>query len=107
MHLRRAMPVFAGMVLIISACTGPGASASPSAAGSEAEATPTENPFADVPAVVCVGEATTYLDWLNGVLQPDVQDPIAEPADTAGDLLETVRNNGVLHISTDSNYEPQ
>jgi len=106
MHLRRAMPALAGMVLIISACTGPGASASPSGAASAA-ATPTENPFADVPAVVCVGEATTYLDWLNGVLQPDVQDPIAEPAGTAGDLLETVQSNGVLRISTDSNYEPQ
>ena len=60
----------------------------------------------DVPAVVCVGEATTYLDWLNGDLQPDVQDPI-EPGDSAGDLLETVMDRGVLRISTDANYEPQ
>jgi polar amino acid transport system substrate-binding protein len=71
------------------------------------EPSATENPFADVPTVVCVGEATTYLDWLNGDLQPDVQDPIEEPADTAGDLLETVQDRGVLRISTDANYEPQ
>lgn len=62
---------------------------------------------AAVPAVVCVGEATTYLDWLNGDFLPDVQDPIEEPADTAGDLLETVQERGTLLISTDSNYEPQ
>jgi polar amino acid transport system substrate-binding protein len=62
---------------------------------------------AEVPAVVCVGEATTYFDWLNGDLQPDVQDAIEEPADTSGDLLETVQGNGVLRISTEANYEPQ
>ena len=62
---------------------------------------------AEVPAAVCVGEATTYLDWLNGDLLPDVQDPIEEPSDTSGDLLETVQENGVLRISTDANYEPQ
>jgi polar amino acid transport system substrate-binding protein len=106
MHLRRAMPVLAGVALIISACTGPGASTSPSA-GTSTEATPTENPFADLPNVVCVGEATTYLDWLNGDLKPDVQDPIEEPADMTGDLLETVKDKGVLRISTDANYKPQ
>lgn len=61
---------------------------------------------AEITNVVCVGEATTYLDWLNGDLQPDVQDPIEE-ADEAGDLLETVRDRGTLIISTDANYEPQ
>lgn len=62
---------------------------------------------ADIPAVVCVGEATTYLDWLNGDLQPDVPDPIEEPADTAGDLLEIVQERGTLRISTDADYAPQ
>ena len=61
----------------------------------------------EIPAAVCVGEATTYLDWLNGDLQPDVQDPIEEPADTAGDLLETIQQAGVIRIATDANYEPQ
>lgn len=61
----------------------------------------------EVPAVVCVGEATTYLDWLNGDFLPDVQDPIEEPADTAGDLLETIQEAGVIRIATDANYEPQ
>ncbi len=60
----------------------------------------------DVPATVCVGEATTYFDWLNGDFLPDVQDTPAE-ADAAGDLLESVQEAGVLRISTDSNYEPQ
>jgi polar amino acid transport system substrate-binding protein len=60
----------------------------------------------DVPATVCVGEATTYLDWLNGDLLPDVHDTPQE-ADAAGDLLESVQEAGVLRISTDANYEPQ
>lgn len=62
---------------------------------------------AAIPAVVCVGEATTYLDWLNGDLQPDVQDEITEPADTTGDLLETIRDRGEIVVSTDPNYAPQ
>jgi len=62
---------------------------------------------ADVPAVVCVGEATTYLDYLTGDLQPDVQDAIEEPADTSGDLLETIQERGTLIVSTDPNYAPQ
>ena len=61
---------------------------------------------AEITNVVCVGEATTYLDWLNGDFQPDEQDAIEE-ADEAGDLLETVRERGTLLISTDANYEPQ
>ena len=61
---------------------------------------------AAVPAVVCVGEATTYLDWLNGDFLPDVQDPI-EQADASGDLLETIQANGVLRVATDSDYAPQ
>jgi len=62
---------------------------------------------ANIPAVVCVGESTTYLDWLNGDLQPDVQDTITEPSDTSGDLLETIRDRGEIVVSTDPNYAPQ
>jgi polar amino acid transport system substrate-binding protein len=61
---------------------------------------------ADITNVVCVGEATTYLDWLNGDLVLADPDPIEE-ADEAGDLLETVLERGTLLISTDANYEPQ
>jgi polar amino acid transport system substrate-binding protein len=61
---------------------------------------------ADITNVVCVGEATTYLDWLNGDFQPDEADPTTE-ADEEGDLLATVRERGTLLISTDANYEPQ
>jgi polar amino acid transport system substrate-binding protein len=62
----------------------------------------------EIPAAVCVGEATTYLAWLTASPdQPTDQDPIEEPSSTAGDLLETVQENGVLRISTDANYEPQ
>jgi polar amino acid transport system substrate-binding protein len=89
-------------ILVLAGCqpadTGGSPDESPSATG--------DGPAADIPAVVCVGEATTYLDWLNGDLQPDVQDPIEE-ADEAGDLLESVMESGVLRISTDANYEPQ
>lgn len=61
---------------------------------------------ADISNVVCVGEATTYLDWLNGDFEPAEPDPIAQ-ADEAGDLLETIRNRGTLIVSTDPNYAPQ
>ena len=61
---------------------------------------------ADITNVVCVGEATTYLDWLNGDFQPDEQDAIEE-ADASGDLLESVQEAGVLRVATDANYEPQ
>jgi polar amino acid transport system substrate-binding protein len=97
-------------ILVLAACQpSAGESAAESAAGSAAMSEPAASEAAtiDIPNLVCVGEATTYLDWLNGDLQPDVQDPIEEPADTAGDLLETVQENGVLRVSTDANYEPQ
>jgi polar amino acid transport system substrate-binding protein len=61
---------------------------------------------ADITNVVCVGEATTYFDWLNGDLEPDVQNTIEE-ADAAGDLLETIQEAGVIRVATDANYEPQ
>jgi polar amino acid transport system substrate-binding protein len=62
----------------------------------------------EIPAAVCVGEATTYFAWLTGSAdQPADQDAIEEPSSTAGDLLETIQGNGVLRISTDANYEPQ
>jgi len=64
-------------------------------------------PTAEVPAVVCVGEATTYLDYLTGDFQPDVQGEITDPGSTAGDLLETIRERGTLVVSTDPNYAPQ
>lgn len=65
------------------------------------------NQAAAVPAVVCVGEATTYLDWLNGELQPDSPAAITQPSDTTGDLLGIVKDRGTLVVSTDPNYEPQ
>jgi polar amino acid transport system substrate-binding protein len=64
---------------------------------------------ADIPAVVCVGEATTYLDWLEGTLSISEQDPIDEPADTddSDDLLNIIRDRGTIVVSTDPNYAPQ
>ncbi len=84
--------------LVLAACqsNGSGGSASPSEGGGTA----------DITNVVCVGEATTYLDWLNGDFQPDDPDPIEE-ADEAGDLLETIRERGEIVVSSDPNYEPQ
>lgn len=61
---------------------------------------------ADITNVVCVGEATTYLDWLNGDFEPDAPNEIPQ-ADEAGDLLETIRDRGTLIVSTDPNYAPQ
>jgi len=62
---------------------------------------------ASVPAVVCVGESTTYLDWLNGDFQPDVAGTITDPGSTTGDLLETIKTRGYITVSTDPDYAPQ
>lgn len=97
---RRVLYLLAALAL--SACT-PGASPTPVPTPTPA-ATPT--PVA-ISNLVCVGEATTYLDWLNGDLQPDVQDPISQPTDATGDLLETIRDRGSIVVSTDPNYAPQ
>ena len=83
--LRRRVPLLlAAGALVLAACTS----------------------AANIPAVVCVGEATTYLDWLNEDLQPDVQDEITQPSDTSGDLLGIVQDRGKLIISTDADYAP-
>ncbi|MGI8928609.1 MAG: transporter substrate-binding domain-containing protein [Candidatus Limnocylindrales bacterium] len=112
---------FLAVAVLVAACAAPGATTRPSVATSAgASAGPTTAPTvaptvappsataaANIPAVVCVGEATTYLDWLNGEFQPDAQDPITEPASTTGDLLETIQANGVLRVSVDKDYAPQ
>lgn len=102
--MRMSAPFFAGL-LLLAACQS-GGSGSPSAAESTAESAPA-SAAANIPAVVCVGEATTYLDWLNGDFQPDTEGDITEPADTTGDLLETIKSRGEIVVSTDPNYAPQ
>jgi polar amino acid transport system substrate-binding protein len=109
MHTKRrfAIPVVA--MLLLAACqSGTGSSGSPEgSSAASGSAAPSEAETADITNVVCVGEATTYLDWLNGEFLPDTQDTITEPADTTGDLLETIQDRGVLRVATDANYEPQ
>ena len=107
MDKMRRLAILPIAILVLAACQADtGGSATAPASASEAAASPSEAAV-DVTNVVCVGEATTYLDWLNGDLEPDVQDPIEDPGDATGDLLETIQENGVLRISTDANYEPQ
>jgi polar amino acid transport system substrate-binding protein len=94
---RRAAILTAAMAFATiagAACAGPAAS-------------PTAVPTPVVPKVVCVGEATTYLDWLNGEFQPDVADPAPANPDPAGDLLAQIQAAGVLRVSTDKDYAPQ
>ena len=68
------------VVALLAAC-GPAAAptgtpaASTPAASATAAASPTATAAANIPAVVCVGESTTYLDWLNGDFLPDTVDP--------------------------------
>jgi polar amino acid transport system substrate-binding protein len=84
--LRRGSALLAGLV-ILAACNGG---------------------TGEIPATVCVGEATTYLYWLtDSPDSPTDMDPVEEPATTEGDLLETIQANGVLRVATDANYEPQ
>ena len=102
MDKMRRLAILPIAILVLAACqSDTGGSATAPASASEAAASPSEAAV-DVTNVVCVGEATTYLDWLNGDLEPDVQDPIEDPGDATGDLLETVQENGVLRISTDA-----
>jgi len=103
--MRHGAPLFAGL-LLLAACQ-PAGSGSPSAAGSTAESAAASAATADIPAVVCVGEATTYFDWLNGDFHPDVQDAITDPGSSSGDLLATIEANNKLRVATDANYEPQ
>lgn len=119
MTMRGRLALLFAASLVFSACAGPAATPSPQppadtpTPGAPATPTatptaaPTATPAADIPAVVCVGEATTYLDWLEGELLVDDPDPIEQPADATGDLLEMVRARGVLRISSDSDYAPQ
>ena len=106
-HLRLGVTLLSSLMLV-AACTPAGSgSASPSSAAASDSAAPSVATV-DIPAVVCVGEGTTYLSWLAGDENaPTDQDPITEPASTTGDLLETIKTNGKVRISTDSNYEPQ
>jgi polar amino acid transport system substrate-binding protein len=105
MERMRRLALLPIAMLAVTACQADsGASATGGAGGSSSAS---EAATVDISNVVCVGEATTYLDWLNGDFQPDEQNPIEEPADTAGDLLETVQDRGTLIVSTDPNYAPQ
>src|SRR5687767_14202891 len=95
MHSRHAA-FLAALVLAIAACATPGATTRPSVVASRAPTTgpissptsvatmapttaPTATTAANIPPVVCVGEATTYLDYLNGDLEPEPADPIPSP----------------------------
>lgn len=100
-NLRRLviLPIAA---LVLAACQNGGTGGSPGTGDGNGDGDGT----ADIPNVVCVGEATTYLDWLTGDFQPDEPDPIEE-ADESGDLLETIRDRGTIIVSTDPDYAPQ
>jgi len=105
-HLRRRTTLLASIILL-AACNSAGTnSPAPSNAAGSSSAAPS-NATANIPAVVCVGESTTYLDWLKGDFQPDTQGTITQPADTTGDLLETIKSRGEIVVSTDPNYAPQ
>ena len=107
MKIMRLSAPFLAAALLLAACQS-GETGSPSEAGSAAESAEESAATVDIPAAVCVGEATTYLYWLTGAPgAPTDEDPITEPADRTGDLLETILANDKLRISTDSNYEPQ
>jgi polar amino acid transport system substrate-binding protein len=106
MEKMRRLAVLPIAMLVMAACQADtGTSPDASTAASEPAAIASQT--ADIPAVVCVGEATTYLDWLNGDFEPDEQDPIEEPADASDDLLTAIQERGVLRISTDADYAPQ
>jgi polar amino acid transport system substrate-binding protein len=114
LHARAALAFAA--VLVVTACNGAGTGDSPAPgtpgatpAGTPAETPAAGSPAADIANVVCVGEATTYLDWIEGTLEITEHDPIEQPEnmDDPDDLLNIVRSRGTLIVSTDPNYAPQ
>ena len=108
MRSTRLAVLGSGLLLVAACSTGGGATPAPTAAPPTAAPTAAATTAASIPAVVCVGAATTYLDWLNGDFQPDVADPIPSPSTTAtDDLLAQVQSSGKLRISTDKDYAPQ
>lgn len=109
MTKKRRLVLLPLAALILAACQGADEgtpAASSGNGGEESAAASMGGETVDITNVVCVGESTTYLDWLNGDLEPDEPDPIAQ-ADEAGDLLETIRDRGTIIVSTDPNYAPQ
>lgn len=109
MTKKRRLVLLPLVALILAACqsSDEGTPAASSGNGSEESAAASMGgETVDITNVVCVGEATTYLDWLNGDFEPDEPGPIAQ-ADEAGDLLETIRDRGTIIVSTDPNYAPQ
>jgi polar amino acid transport system substrate-binding protein len=64
---------------------------------------------ASIPNVVCAGEATTYVDWVQGDLAIAEPDAIEAPAttDDPEDLLAIIQDRGEIVVSTDPNYAPQ
>ena len=108
---RRAAFVVAA-TLMLAACAGPKASPTPAPTPAPtpvvtAAPTPAPTQAASVPAVVCVGASTTYLDWLNSEFLPDTADPATPPADPSADLLAQIQAAGVIRVSTDKDYSPQ
>jgi len=103
MNTTRRLAILPIAALVLAACQNGGTGASPADGNGDGNG----NGTVDISNVVCVGEATTYLDWLNGDFEPDEPDPIEEPSDTSGDLLETIRDRGTIIVSTDPNYAPQ
>ena len=92
--MKRIALSIAALALLAACSTGSGASSAPTVA-------------ANIPAVVCVGAATTYLDWLNGDFQPDTAGDITEPAASSDDLLAQVQSSGKMRVSVDKDYAPQ
>lgn len=115
MTIRARAALLLALVLVLGACAAPGASPAPATPADDP--TPTgpgqtdapASPAADIANVVCVGEATTYLDWIEGTLEITEHDPIEQPADMEDpqDLLSIIRDRGTLIVSTDPNYAPQ
>jgi len=101
--MKRSVLSIVALAALIAACSsGSGATTAPTSAP-----TPAATPAANIPAVVCVGASTTYLDWLNGDFLPADADTPTDPGEVDGDLLSQVMDSGELRVSTDSNYAPQ
>jgi polar amino acid transport system substrate-binding protein len=101
MNWMRRLTILPIAALVLAACQAGDNGASPGDGNG--------NGTVDVPNVVCVGEATTYLDWLEGSLSITEEDPIEQPSDMddPDDLLNIIRDRGSIIVSTDPNYAPQ
>src|SRR5262245_31546595 len=99
----RRISLLAGVVLVVAACSGGGATPKPPTAAPPTAPPPT----AAAPTTAATNPPASA--GANPTVAPYTGETVCDnlPEDVAGDQLEAICNAGVLKVSTDPNYAPQ